>query len=103
MTETCNKSKFISSKLMGVKMKLINKNQIFVHAYVPKNDVTEDIMESFGKNLKYFLNCLKMNEKVCLLGDLNARVGDVEVIEIVGNIGVSDKKILGLVVGIICC
>lgn len=85
-------SKFISSRLMWVKMKLRNESWVFVSAYAPVNDVAEEVREAFWNELNECLGGFNGNDKVCLLGDLNAKVGDVEVRGIVGPFGVQGKN-----------
>ena len=93
--EYVKESRYISSRLMWVKMKLRSESWIFVSAYAPVNDSAEEVREGFWNELSDCLGSFNRNDKVCLLGDLNAKVGDVEVRGIVGPFGVQGKNVNG--------
>ena len=85
------KWKEVSSRLMGVRMKIERESWVFVSAYGPGSEKSEVEIEKFWNELSECVGSFGRNESVVVLGDLNARVGN-EVIEgIVGRHGASKK------------
>ena len=68
---------------------------VFISAYGPGSEKSEDEIEEFYNELSECLGSFGRNESVVVLGDLNARVGN-EVIEgIVGRHGVPVRNYSG--------
>ena len=84
--------KEVSSRLMWVRMKIERENWVFISAYGPGSEKSEEEIEEFWNELSECVGSFGRNESVLVLGDLNARVGN-EVIEgIVGRHGVPGRN-----------
>lgn len=80
--------KELSARLMWVKVKFRNELWVFVSAYGPGLERGEEEREAFWEELNECIQGFGVNVNVVLLGDLNARVGDVPVEGVVGKYGV---------------
>ena len=74
---------------------------MFVSAYGPGSEKSEEERERFWEGLNECLSRFRENVNVVVLGDLNARVGDVPVGGVIGNHGVpgrneSGEELIGL-------
>ena len=84
--------KEISARLMWVRMKMGCETWIFVSAYGPGSERTDEERESFYVELTDCVERLERMGNVVVLGDLNARVGDVPVPGVVGRYGVPGRN-----------
>lgn len=80
--------KEVSSRLMFVRMKIGVSNYVIVGAYGPGSERTRGERESFWSDLGVLVGGFRSDEIVCVMGDLNARVGDVKVPGVIGDYGV---------------
>ena len=62
---------------------------IIVSAYGPGFERKKNERDSFWYNLGDLVRCFESDEVVCLLGDLNARVGDVKVPDVIEDYSVA--------------
>ena len=83
----------MSSRLMWVRVKIKRESWVFISAYGPGSERSEEEIEEFwSKLIKPVCREFGRNESVVVLGDLNARVGN-EVIEgIVGQQGLPGRN-----------
>ena len=81
--------KEVSSRLMWVRVKWGKENWVFVSAYGPGSERNEEERESFWNSLSECLGQFKTWQNVVIMGDLNARVGDVMVDNVIGRYGVA--------------
>ena len=93
--------KEVSSRLMWVKVKLGVERWAFVSAYGPGSERSEEEREQFWTDLSECIESFGGQYNVVVLGDLNARVGDVVVENVVGRYGVpgrndSGENLIGL-------
>ena len=80
--------KEVASRLMWVRVKIERDSWVFISAYGPFSEKSEEEIEEFWIELSECVRSFGRNESVVVLGDLNVRVGN-EVIEgIVGRHGV---------------
>ena len=92
----------VSSRLMWVRLKLRKENWVFVCAYAPPvSSGNEAERDQFWSRLDRCLESFGERDNVCLLGDLNARVGNRMVKGVVGPHGVegvndNGVRLLGL-------
>lgn len=82
----------VSSRVMWVRVKFGGERWVFICAYAPVNGAREEERERFWNELNECWESFRVNEKVCLLGDLNARVGREGVGRIIGPFGVGDRN-----------
>ena len=80
--------KEISSRLMYVRMIVGESKYVIVGAYGPGSERKKDERESFWFDLGELVGSFESDEIVCVLGDLNARVGNVKVQGVIGDYGV---------------
>ena len=80
--------KEVSSRLMYVRMKVGVDEYVIVGAYGPGSERTKEERESFWSDLGELVGSFENDEIVCVLGDLNARVGDNKVQGVIGEYGV---------------
>ena len=84
--------KEVSSRLMWVRVKIERESWVFISAYGPGSEKSEEEIEEFWYELRECVGSIGRNESVVVLGDLNARMGN-EVIEgIVGRHGVPGRN-----------
>ena len=91
----------VSSRLMWVRVQLGIEKWVFVSAYGPGSEKSEEEREMFWERLNECLSMFRENVRVVVLGDLNARVGDEPVVDVIGRYGVpgrneSGEKLIGL-------
>ena len=87
--EYVRECKEVSPRLMWVRMKIGCLIWVFVAAYAPDMGSTnENERDAFWELLNECLEGFSASERVMVMGDLNARVGDSEVEGIVGKYGV---------------
>src|SRR5678816_2685548 len=84
--------KEVSSRIMWVKMKFGGEMWVFICAYAPVNGAREEERERFWSELNECWESFGINDKICLLGDLNAGVGREEMGRIIGPFGVGERN-----------
>ena len=80
--------KCVSSRIVWVKLNVRGEKLVVVSAYGPGMERSESEREQFWESLNVCLAGFNENERVIVLGDLNAKVGDRERGEVVGKFGV---------------
>ena len=80
--------KCVSSRIVWVKLNIRGEKVVVVSAYGPGMERSESEREQFWENLNVCLAGFDENERVTVLGDLNAKVGERERGEVVGKFGV---------------
>ena len=70
--------KCISSRLMWVKLRMNGENVVIICVYGPGMEKSANERESFWKNLNECIAGFGEDDKIVVLGDMNARVGDRE-------------------------
>ena len=93
--------KEVCSRLMWVKVKFGCEVWVFISAYGPGSERSEDERTSFWNELNDCVRQVKERENVVVLGDLNARVGDLQIENVVGMYGVpgtneSGEQLVGM-------
>jgi len=84
--------KELSSRLMWVCVKWGVETWMFVSAYGPGTERSVEEREEFWKELSECVASAKEGWKVVVLGDLNARVGDEVVENVIGRYGVPGRN-----------
>ena len=74
----------MSSRLIWVRVKIERESWVFISAYGPGSKRSEEEIEEFWSKLNECDGRFGKNESVVVLGDLNARVGNVAIDRIVG-------------------
>ena len=87
--------KEVTSRLMWVRVRLGKECWVFVSAYGPGSERTEEERNEFWNDLTNCVEDLSRRNCVIVLGDLNARVGDREVEGVVGKFGVPGENVSG--------
>jgi len=85
----------ISSRIIWVKLRFNREEWVFVCAYAPVNGAREEERNVFWENLNDCLGGFGTSVNVCLVGDLNARVGTDMEGGVVGPFGVGDRNLNG--------
>ena len=80
--------KEVSSRLMYMRMKIGTSKYVIVGAYGPGAEKKKEDRDSFWYDLGELVGSFDSDEIVCVLGDLNARVGDSKVQGVIGDYGV---------------
>ena len=80
--------KEVSSRLMYVRMNVGVSKYVIVGAYGPGSERKKEEREEFWFDLGELVASFEEDEIVCVLGDLNARVGDSKVDGVIGDFGV---------------
>ena len=80
--------KEVSSRLMYVRMSVGVSKYVIVGAYGPGSERKKEERECFWFDLGELVGSFERDEIVCVLGDLNARVGNVKVQGVIGDYGV---------------
>ena len=91
----------VSSRMMWVRVQLGIEKWVFVSVYGPGSEKSEEERQLFWEGLNECVESFGENVKVVVLGDLNARVGNEQVDEVVGKYGVpgrneSGEELIGL-------
>ena len=84
--------KEVSSRLMWVKVKVGCETWVFVSAYGPGSERTDEERERFYRDLNACVEKMGRVGYVVVLGDLNARVGDIPVPGVIGSYGVPGRN-----------
>src|SRR5678815_2308701 len=77
---------------MWVKVKFGGEMWVFICAYAPVNGAREEERERFWSELNECWESFGINDKICLLGDLNAGVGREEMGRIIGPFGLGERN-----------
>ena len=80
--------KEVSSRLMYVRLRIAESKYVIVGAYGPGSEKEQKVREDFWNDLGLLLGSFASDEIVCVLGDLNARVGDGKIQGVIGDFGV---------------
>ena len=80
---------FVSSRIMWVRLKFGRERWVFVSAYGPGMEKDEKERDGFWEDLQECLGSFSQRDKIVVLGDLNAKVGDTPIDGIVGMYGVA--------------
>ena len=80
--------KCVSSRLLWVRMKVAGERIVIVGVYGPGMERSENEREVFWESLNECLSTFDDNERIVVLGDLNAKVGDRGVDGVIGKYGV---------------
>ena len=80
--------KCVSSRIVWAKLNIRGEKVMVVSAYGPGIERSDSEREQVWENLNVFLAGFNENERVTVLGDLNAKVGEREREEVVGKFGV---------------
>ena len=80
--------KEVSSRIMYVRMNVGVSKYVIVGAYGPGSERKKEERESFWFDLGELVGSFESDEIVCVLGDLNARVGDGKVPGVIGDYGI---------------
>ena len=88
--------KEVSARLMRIKVKFGGKFWVFVGAYGPGSERSEEERDAFWSELA---RCVEERKRsgcqVVVLGDLSARVGNEKVHGVMGRYGVSGRNVSG--------
>ncbi len=96
MQDCVKEWKEVSARLMWVRMKLGHESWVFVSAYGPGSERSEQEVDEFWSDLSECVGSFRGSDRIVVLGDLNARVGDEVVENIVGRYGVPGRNESGV-------
>ena len=77
---------------MWVRVKIEQESWVFISAYGPGSEMSEEEIEKFWNELSEYAGSFGWNEVVVVLGDLNARAGNEVVEGIVERHGVPGRS-----------
>ena len=92
----------VSSRVVWVRLKVGRERWAVVCVYAPTNDCKADEREKFWVSVDECLEKFGANERVCLLGDMNGKVGEREDGRIVGKWGVGEQNENGVWLRRVC-
>ena len=82
----------VSSRIMWVKIKVGCDTFVFVSVYAPGNERSEAERVEFWTELNDCVSGFRASEKLIVLGDMNARVGNEVMEGVVGSFGVPGRN-----------
>ena len=88
MWECVQEWKEVSSRMMWVRLKVGREMWVIVAVYGPGSERGEEERESFWESLHECLDGFGERDMVVVCGDMNAKVGDVEIDGVIGKFGV---------------
>ena len=80
--------KCVSSRIVWVRMKVAGERVVVVGVYGPGMERNENEREVFWESLNECLSGFRENERIIVMGDMNAKVGDREREGVIGKFGV---------------
>jgi hypothetical protein len=80
--------KALASRIVWTHLKCSSEELVIVSAYGPGNEEIEGKREEFWETLSECVNGFEQIERIIVLGDMNAQVGDLELEEVIGEFGV---------------
>ena len=88
MWESVIECKEVNSRLMWVRLKVGGERWVIISAYGPGSERCEEERNGFWEELSECIGSFEERERVVVLGDLNARVGEEPVEGVIGEFGV---------------
>ena len=82
----------ISDRVLMVKLQGRPFNITIIQVYAPTQDHSDEEIEEFYEEIQRAIKSVKSDDVLCVMGDLNAKVGDKKVTNITGNYGLGDKN-----------
>ena len=86
----------VSSRIMWLKVQLVVEKWVFVSTYGPESEKSDEEKELPWGNLNECLGSFRENVRVVVSGDLNARVENESVMDVIGKYGVPGRIIVGM-------
>ena len=86
------KWKELSSRLRWVRVKIERESWVFISAYGPGSERSDEEMEEFWIELSECIGSFGRNDLVVVLGDSNERVGNQKIKGIVGQPGMPGRN-----------
>lgn len=78
----------VSSRIVWAHLQCGNEKWVVVSAYGPGSEKPEDERERFWEELSECVSGFEQSVRIVVLGDMNARVGNVEMEGVIGKFGV---------------
>lgn len=85
----------LSDRAMLIKLNAQPTNVNIIQCYAPTAEKPDREVETFYKELRELLGYTKNNETTIIMGDFNAKVGNIEVDKIVGKYGLGERNSRG--------
>ncbi|KAI5751342.1 hypothetical protein M8J77_006574 [Diaphorina citri] len=82
----------ISDRVMMINIASEKRNINIIQVYAPTADKSDEEIESFYEDIKKVLRTTKKHDVTMILGDFNAKVGDIEVDGVTGAFGLGDRN-----------
>ena len=95
--------KCVNSRLMWMRLRVAGENMVVIAVYGPGMEKEQSEREAFWDNLNECMSEFRDNERVLVMGDLNAKVGDRERAGVVGRHGVKGVNENGERLIEMCC
>ena len=77
----------ISDRAVMVKLQANPFNTNMIQVYIPTQDYEDENIEEFYEQIQSAVSYTKSSDIICIMGDLNAKVGNVKDSKIIGNYG----------------
>ncbi|XP_077301158.1 uncharacterized protein LOC143921680 [Arctopsyche grandis] len=81
----------ISERVMLLQIEAHPINLNIIQVYAPTADTNEEQIEKFYENLKEATTHIKKQEILCILGDFNAKVGNIQT-DVTGKFGLGERN-----------
>ena len=102
MWECVVECKEVNSRCMWVRMKMGREKWVVVAVYGPGSEHDEEVRVAFWEELNECLSEFGVEERVIVLGDMNAKVGNVAIDGVIGPWGVDEINLNGRLMIDVC-
>ena len=75
-----------------VKLQAKPFNLYMIQIYSPTQDYDDENIEEFYKQTQSAVSYTKSSDIICIMGDLNAKVGNAKDFNIIGNYGLGEQN-----------
>ena len=82
----------ISDRIVMIKLQGKQFNLKIIQLYAPTQDYNDDDIEAFYEEVQTAIKQVKSNEILCVMGDMNAKVGSSAIGSIVGKVGLRERN-----------
>ena len=82
----------ISHRIVMVKPQAKAFNINMIQVYAPTQDYDDETIEEFYEQIQSAVSYTKSYDIICIMGDLNVKVGNVKDSKIIGNYGLGKKN-----------
>ena len=82
----------MSDRVVMVKLQAKPFNINMIQVYAPTQDYDDETIEEFYEKIQSAVSYTKLSHIICIMGDLNAKVGNVKDSKIIANYGLGEQN-----------